>query len=1301
MDDWNLYVIDEKQSERHRIATYTQQLRTNEARLDIFVRNESESSPRMRRLIEGVYEAIQNMLGHFQPNSNEQLSLIIEGRLEDGQQTSIGYHRQSYTRFTVEYILDVLVSKLNSAQTLQGDFILIWTYYPETQFTLLGNNHYAFRGDWQSFIAAKQSIVQIHPEHDPFQDECFEQFLGLGLALCAKETQMDFSSLHLRKSTYSDMTQENNERKFITRHKFVDRLRGQFYSILEHGRIPLSFCTVLEQKFPIRFCLWGYDTQGLHLIYPSAEQLPYAEEKYTIYGICKGSVFQSFTHVDFICNADALDLFPQTQRKKSYTGHVCRKCFQFYLHNPNCQHSKNGQNSNRKKGKKQHKQIESCPRCHTCDGVEREADIQGFLKESIPPTPHCPCCKKEQVEIGDGHECFLPRRKMKKPHQLYAVYDFECCVDEKNRHIPYCVTCCFPYGLPKLDVLKQKYPYQIVQNQVVFVFWGLHTLQFWDFLTEDALRNVHFYAHNARAYDSILIKSYLWTQKQWVSEDIARGRKFLQVSYPKMELVFKDSLSFIPTSLRKCSSEFGIDEFRKGHFPHKWMTANQFIALEEKNGIWDHHPAAHFFETDFRDEDDCKEAVQWIHQFTQQSGPWNAKQDAIEYCISDTLLLSETLKRFRAETMHMCETVERPQDCDPEPFDPFVYTTLASAMMEFYLSQCLPLDTIACIDRYQCIQQNKERAWMYSIGKATQICSEWNNISISGIDHAQHVIYRYYSCERYGCMECFPKIKQGQYHPRLGCTYEQARQRNERQNKRLTEEGWTIVECWEHEFDLEQCNPLTVGIDPREAYKGGKTELYKLRVPGTCSMVDFVSQYPTVCYGESADPLSDQTLTWDLPTGYPQKQFYPAQYNWNKDCLGVAKIWICPPQHLWIPFLSHRICSANELEVLYGCCKICMEQRLLDCTHTREERAFIGTWTLSEIRYALSLGYEILQIIEVWEYPEKSHTLFRSFITPFMYNKIVSKSSGLVDENGQYTDKGRQVAEYLYSILNRPVEPHEFSNHPSRRTTAKLIQNAFTGKWGQRDTFHFTRSFTKEDSWHTLQLLHDPNVRIHSAVLLDDDCVTLECEPLSSTSLRGISKKNDHIVAHITAYGRTMLHRVEMKLGKKMVYVDTDSAYHQTVSEPVYQTGFRTGDLELECPVLENWVGLARKSYSYEAKGKPVMKQKGIAMKQSFMQLFQPQSLHQLVLDTKQKWDDLQVDENEESRKKRFKQEQPSLKVIQVDFRTLKESLGCLKETLVHEKETRFSLLTTKRKICWNQCLDGIIDTVPFGYQES
>jgi hypothetical protein len=354
-----------------------------------------------------------------------------------------------------------------------------------------------------------------------------------------------------------------------------------------------------------------------------------------------------------------------------------------------------------------------------------------------------------------------------------------------------------------------------------------------------------------------------------------------------------------------------------------------------------------------------------------------------------------------------------------------------------------------------------------------------------------------------------------------------------------------------------------------------------------------------------------------------------------------------------------------------------------NCEHTTEERAFSGTWTLTEIRYAvLELGYRLLHVYEMWEYEGQSTTLFKDFIVPFMVTKICSKASGLV-QNGMLTSKGDQVCEYLKSMTGREFTAKDFENNPARRTVAKLIQNAFTGKWGEKEDHSSTATFYLPDYRKAWQLLYDSNLQILAIDVLTERGDMLNVNYVQRAgATTGHLKKNDHIVAHITAYGRLMLSRLEQHLGDALIYEDTDSAFHVKLDQKPYQVGFRTGDLELELSDGSMWRCICRKSYAY-LKGqdqKPVCKQKGVPLKLSSIQQFDSTALRELIVDEKKE----------------------SIEVDQVLFTTeFDDEHVPFKRTVRRKKNIKFFREKAKRQILWPEDLASakIIDSLPYGWR--
>ena len=114
----------------------------------------------------------------------------------------------------------------------------------------------------------------------------------------------------------------------------------------------------------------------------------------------------------------------------------------------------------------------------------------------------------------------------------------------------------------------------VVQNEAgeEWVFYGDKTIdEFceWLFTTEHAGCTVM--AHNFQGYDSYFILQYL--REQGVKYDvIMRGAKVLSLTVELFDICFIDSLNFFPMRLANLPKTFGIEELKKGHFPHFFNT---------------------------------------------------------------------------------------------------------------------------------------------------------------------------------------------------------------------------------------------------------------------------------------------------------------------------------------------------------------------------------------------------------------------------------------------------------------------------------------------------------------------------------------------------------------------------------------------------------------------------------------------------------------------------------------------------------------------------------------------------------
>lgn len=149
--------------------------------------------------------------------------------------------------------------------------------------------------------------------------------------------------------------------------------------------------------------------------------------------------------------------------------------------------------------------------------------------------------------------------------------------------------------------------------------------------------------------------------------------------------------------------------------------------------------------------------------------------------------------------------------------------------------------------------------------------------------------------------------------------------------------------------------------------------------------VDVTSLYPWV----------NKTALY--PVGHPQIITSPPHCDINR-FFGIAHVDILPPPGLFHPVLPVR--SGGKLT--FPLCSACVgEQQALPllerrsiCSHSDEERTLRGTWCTPEIQQALSKGYTLVKIHEVWHFPptQQKRGLFANYVNTWL--KLKQESGG-------------------------------------------------------------------------------------------------------------------------------------------------------------------------------------------------------------------------------------------------------------------------------------------------------------------
>src|SRR5215472_7888766 len=169
---------------------------------------------------------------------------------------------------------------------------------------------------------------------------------------------------------------------------------------------------------------------------------------------------------------------------------------------------------------------------------------------------------------------------------------------------------------------------------------------------------------------------------------------------------------------------------------------------------------------------------------------------------------------------------------------------------------------------------------------------------------------------------------------------------------------------------------------------------------------------------------------------------------------GLIKCSILPPKRLYHPVLPFR-CNKK---LLFCLCRTCaMEMNgTAECTHDNvDERALVGTWVMDEVRLAVSKGYRVIQVFEVYEYAVTQFDkvsgeggLFVEYIDTFL--KLKAEASGYPVWVSTPEDEDRFISAFEESegiVLDKA----QICPNAAKCALAKLCLNSFWGKLTERN----------------------------------------------------------------------------------------------------------------------------------------------------------------------------------------------------------------------------------------------------------
>ena len=540
------------------------------------------------------------------------------------------------------------------------------------------------------------------------------------------------------------------------------------------------------------------------------------------------------------------------------------------------------------------------------------------------------------------HECFMKKIKCKGGN---------CIKDNKNpcrlnKNIPrkdYCYSC---------RTYNEKYlffDFECTQNTgthevnlaICHDFNGNESIfndinSFCNGLLIEKYKGYTFLAHNAKGYDSYFILKWC-IDNGFKPYCIYNGAKIMMMEIPQLRIKIIDSLNFIQQPLASFPKTFGLNELKKGYFPH------YFNKICNQNYIGEMPSKKHYGYNQMKTQDRQK-FLQWYDDRVNENYVFDFKKELIEYCRSDVDILRRCMLKFRQNFMNQ------------ENIDPLKYITIAGVCMAIYRGNYMSKNTIAVVDNVVQTENHSvvSIAWLDYISKKNNIKIQHaleggekvikcinNKLKVDGFCESTNTVYEFHGCFWHGCPDCYkPDVINNKNQSDMGTLYNKTQDKN----NKITAVGYNLIEMWECKLKKDKSfqkyykndwNREGVGpLNPRDAFYGGRTNatklLYKFKEGECGKYVDFCSLYPTVQFYKK------------YPIGHPKKIISPEKYDTK--WYGFIKCKILSPRELYHPVLPQKIKCEKSEKLMFPLCISCAETKQQEkCQHSENERSFIGT----------------------------------------------------------------------------------------------------------------------------------------------------------------------------------------------------------------------------------------------------------------------------------------------------------------------------------------------------------------------
>jgi hypothetical protein len=739
-----------------------------------------------------------------------------------------------------------------------------------------------------------------------------------------------------------------------------------------------------------------------------------------------------------------------------------------------------------------------------------------------------------------------------------------------------------------------------------------------------------------------------------------------------LNIRFIDSLNFMGMALKKLPAAFGlqnesefdtanIGELSKGDFPHRMNTKEN----ENYVGPW---PSPELYGVDNMKQADRDKFLIWHKQ--QECKIFDLQKELEDYCKVDVTILRLACIKFRDLILEVTKITDTDGEILGQ-VDPFAHITIASTCMQvFRVNFIEEYYNVVLADGRGGVATYKSGMWNldgdkispedilekeYVYSNLAQIPSqgyvrnsrhsaksiawlEWEAQKYNiNIQHARNIgekmiksgakkyfvdgwfegdisqdkeqnfkgtVFEFNGCRYHGCM-CISD--RGTRDNRTKFSMDDLNQMTLKKKKDLEALELNVISIYECEFDamVKEDPELKLFIQNldvpkrmkiRDSFFGGRTSPFKLHYKCKDNeeglYYDFCSLYPFI------------TKSAKYPLGHPEILTHNFDYS-MEHYFGIAHVKILPPDDLYLPVLPVRIRG----KLMFPLCMTCAITQNNDvCTHSTDQRCLTGVWCTPEIKLAISNGYKVIKIYEIYNYkqstqfnPEtKTGGLFSDQVDLFV--KLKTQASGYPSNVITESEKDAYISE-VYEKSGIQLDKNKIEVNPALRSISKICCNSFWGKLAERENKPKSKYISSTEELSSI--MNNSTLEITNFHIVNEDMMVIEYVNVETFEKESLTT-NIMIASFTTCWARIELWKEMKSVDKSLLYCDTDSIIFiakkndDGTYEKSLKVGTCLGELTNEMKpgqFISEFVCTGPKSYSYRANdGEESVKFKGIAM---------------------------------------------------------------------------------------------------------